>query len=364
MKIIFFIDNLGSGGSQNQFVLLATALLKKGYQVSFFTYFSDDFFLSKLKTHNIDVHTSLKKDKLGLNVIFDFARLCNEKKPDIVISRLPTPNFYAACAKKLSTHTFKLIATHGSSTVYKSLSFIQKSTFRFSNHTADVMICNSYHERDNLQAIFPKLKNKIHTVYNLIDFSRFPFKPSEKLTRKVLVVASVSKYKRGLDIIESLHLVKEKEKLDFTLTWIGRKQYYKADTDNYFYKMSDKIKLYALENAWEWQEPNLEIEKEYNKYDALILASDIEGLPNVVSEAMSCGLPILISNTLDHGHLIDDTVGGFLFEINDPKSLADALIALYQLSFEDIKTMGQKSSERVRCLFNNEENINHYVKHF
>ena len=45
MKILCCIDSLGSGGAQNQATLLGCKLKDEGFQVEFFTYFENDFFI-------------------------------------------------------------------------------------------------------------------------------------------------------------------------------------------------------------------------------------------------------------------------------------------------------------------------------
>ena len=44
MKILCFIDNLGSGGAQRRFTNLAVLFRKAGHQISFLTYSEGDFF--------------------------------------------------------------------------------------------------------------------------------------------------------------------------------------------------------------------------------------------------------------------------------------------------------------------------------
>jgi hypothetical protein len=59
-----------------------------------------------------------------------------------------------------------------------------------------------------------------------------------------------------------------------------------------------------------------------NALDIAALCSDAEGFPNVVGEAMACGVPCVGTDVGDTRHLISDT--GFIVPPRDPRALADA----------------------------------------
>ena len=55
--------------------------------------------------------------------------------------------------------------------------------------------------------------------------------------------------------------------------------------------------------------------------DILISASHAEGLPNTVLEALSCGLPCILSDIDPHKEIIEGTDAGLLFDRNDAADL-------------------------------------------
>jgi glycosyltransferase involved in cell wall biosynthesis len=75
-------------------------------------------------------------------------------------------------------------------------------------------------------------------------------------------------------------------------------------------------------------------------YDALIHPSYLEGLPNAVCEAMASGLPILVSNTLDHPLMVQDGVSGFLFDPFAAESIAESLFRFSSLPPAARRQMG------------------------
>jgi glycosyltransferase involved in cell wall biosynthesis len=63
----------------------------------------------------------------------------------------------------------------------------------------------------------------------------------------------------------------------------------------------------------------------YQSADVLLVASDREGTPNVILEAMACGVPVVATNVGGIADLVIDGENGFLFEPNDTARAVGAL---------------------------------------
>jgi glycosyltransferase involved in cell wall biosynthesis len=63
----------------------------------------------------------------------------------------------------------------------------------------------------------------------------------------------------------------------------------------------------------------------YHRADVFVLPSRYEGMPNVILEAMACGLPILATRTAGNEELVEPGRNGRLFAIGDADGLAAAL---------------------------------------
>ena len=71
--------------------------------------------------------------------------------------------------------------------------------------------------------------------------------------------------------------------------------------------------------------PHKQLGEWMNASDALCLPSLMEGCPNVVLEAMACGIPVLASRIGGVPELVNDQKLGILFKAGDAKQIASAI---------------------------------------
>ena len=67
----------------------------------------------------------------------------------------------------------------------------------------------------------------------------------------------------------------------------------------------------------------------YPLCDIVVSPSQAEGLPFHLMEAMSCGLPAVVSDIKGHRDLISPGKNGLLFPLGDTVAFAQAMVALY-----------------------------------
>ena len=70
-----------------------------------------------------------------------------------------------------------------------------------------------------------------------------------------------------------------------------------------------------------------------------------EGFPNVVGEAMACGIPCVVTNIGDSALIVGDT--GLVVPPRNPAAFADALNKLLRLSPQACRDLGQKARQRI-----------------
>ncbi|NLL11956.1 MAG: glycosyltransferase family 4 protein [Fibrobacter sp.] len=88
-----------------------------------------------------------------------------------------------------------------------------------------------------------------------------------------------------------------------------------------------------------------EIPEFMNAADIFVLPSLSEGRPNVVAEAMACGLPVIATAVNGTPELIEDGIDGLLIEPENSKSIEDAVLRLLGESglYDAIKSRARES---------------------
>jgi glycosyltransferase involved in cell wall biosynthesis len=80
--------------------------------------------------------------------------------------------------------------------------------------------------------------------------------------------------------------------------------------------------------------------------DLLVLPSTVEGMSNVVLEAMACGVPALSHTACGSSEIIEGGVNGYLADLQAPDQLIKELRTIF-LSPEHLKAIGRKARDTV-----------------
>jgi glycosyltransferase involved in cell wall biosynthesis len=362
-KVLLLIDNLDSGGAQNQMVLLAQGIKKSGYDLTVVTYFEGtSFFSSALNAHNIKHILIQKNDKLGIGFVLNLIKFIKENGFEIAVSFMNTPNSYLALCKFLFIPKLEIIISHRMKTELSRMSFIRKGLLKCVNNQANYIVCNSNHERLNWITHQRNVTDRISTIYNGVDQSRFsPPSTYRTLERKLLVVGSLSQYKNGLIILEAVKRLKESGVQNIQVHWIGRVDKHLKDRNQYAQTMFNYIEKHKLEDWISFDEPVIDIQNKYLNYDGLILASKSEGLPNVVCEALSTGLPVILSDVLDHPMLVEEGSEGFLFDADSADNLCVAIETFYKLDNDTYIKLQKNAVTKAKKLFSLKSYIDSYI---
>lgn len=97
----------------------------------------------------------------------------------------------------------------------------------------------------------------------------------------------------------------------------------------------------------------------YPALDALCLTSRAEGFPNVVGEAMSCGVPCVCTRVGEVPALLGDA--GFLSEVGDADSIARHLQVIARLDPERRRAISTAARERIRDHYSIDDVMESYM---
>lgn len=352
-KILLFTDVLGAGGAQRQLVTLASLLKTKGYDVNMLDYWDNTFYDEVLKLNNVPFAHRLTKGKK--NIIKMLTSHVNILQPDVVISYMENPSVIACISKLIAKKKFKLIVSERNTTqVINCNTRIRFFLFRLT----DYIVPNSHSQGRFIDEHYSNLSKKTRVITNVIDAKKFV--PTEVCPNnnvfKFVVVARVVEQKNVLRFIEAVSILKEKG-YNFRVDWYGE-PYPPEYFANCLHMQAEK----HVQDVLYFHEPTREVVKVYQSADAFVLPSIYEGFPNVLCEAMSCGLPVIASAVCDNPKILCDEHCGYLVDPLKPESIADAMEKMLNLSVGNRHAMGEASRMHIENYFSEEKFVNAYIE--
>ena len=223
---------------------------------------------------------------------FQIKKYLHKHNIQLVFSILNRPNFIAGYLKLFGYKGKTIINERSNASYYytnKTLGgmlgrFLVKRLYR----RADCIITNSIFSKKDLEQTFG-LKNKIITISNGINYkamqermrtSQLPFEKREG----EFIFCHVGRFHPHKNQQLLLHAFAQLKHDNCRLLMIGKNipQQFTALVNEL--EIAGKVNLYDLQS---------DILPYYAVSDAFVLCSNVEGYPNVIIEAMACGLPVI-----------------------------------------------------------------------
>ena len=349
MKIALLADSLGFGGAQRQIANLAVELKTRGHEVDFVRYCKDDFYLYLLEEANIKPITVESEN--AISRLFKIRKIIKKLDPDVLISFMTTPNFCASVAS-IGKHKWKLIV---SERIANNSAFLNKKAIFMKNFQAkyaDAIVCNSKTAQGLWEKYYPETKDKLSTIYNIIDVPKIATETNNDGKCRLLVAARYEKEKNLDGMLKAVMLLTDEERDKLEIHWYGKSNVVGATES-----VLDNGKNFAKENSLEqcvFLHPATDkIYPLMAESDFVSLFSHMEGLPNSIIEGMSFKKPIVMSKVSDYAVLVDES-NGFLCDPNSPESIADALRSAINTTQEQREKMGQCSYAKIHKICSRE----------
>jgi glycosyltransferase involved in cell wall biosynthesis len=184
------------------------------------------------------------------------------------------------------------------------------------------VICQSNGAAKELIKYFYVPTKKITVINNLINTSKIRLLSEDNVEHRwfnennfvIVSCANFSKYKDHCTLLKAMYALKMKT-YNLKLILLGD-----GDLRHHLEKLTHDLRL---DNIVDFVGQVKTPFSYFKKSDLFILSSKTEAFPNVVIEAMACGVPV-ISSDCDYGprEIINDGVNGRLFAVGDYVSLA------------------------------------------
>lgn len=353
MKIVLFIDSLCAGGAQRQLVGLGKLLKENCHDVIIMTYHKDEFYLPFLIDNGIK-YCYISNGENKKTRIFHIIKHLRKLSPDVLISYLSTPNI-VACIAKCFVGKMKLIVSERNTTQYIGKN--ERIRF-FLYRLADTIVPNSYSQERFIKKNYPQLAKRTVTITNFVDTNYF--KPLEENLKNpiytIISVGRITPQKNILTYLVALKILVEKG-YEFQAIWYGN-----TDNDEYYAKCRSTIDALDLKSYFEFKPATNHIKEEYLKADLFSIPSIYEGFPNVLCEAMCCGLPVVCSDVCDNPLIVEHGKNGLLFNPNKVEKMAVAIESMMSLSLEERNGMRTLNRERAVEMFSEKSFVDKYLQ--
>ena len=357
MKILCFVDELGSGGAQRQLITMAKGLLRRGHEVRFLIYHPGGHFLPELEAAKIACVCIPKTGRVRR--VLKVRRVLREGRQDVVLAFLEAPSLYAELAG-LPFRKWGLVV--GERSAHPETGTGWRRWLRWPHRFADAVVANSHTNRQMLEQAWPALRPRLHTIYNALDLNRFYPLPVPRdgadpnSPLRMVVVASYQRLKNMMGLAQALELLHQGGGKAIVVDWYGGT----APDPEPLREAAAFIQAHGLTSTLRLHPPIREVEAEYQRADMVGLFSQYEGLPNVVCEGMACGKPIVMSDVCDARHLVEDGKNGLLCDPRSPASIAKAIRRMASLDPDQRLRMGLDSRRRAEALFDPEVCLGRY----
>lgn len=226
---------------------------------------------------------------------YKYAQLVKTLKLSHSLSFLTRPAFINILAKKLTMYKYSVITNERA---FPSLqysyhgfqSYFNKKMIRLLYRKSKIVISNSHGNAQDLIENFSVPKDKMRVIHNPIDLEKINnIKPIinffDEKSFNIVTLGRLTKGKNHTMLIEA---VKKTENPSIKLYIFGL-----GELQNELEVLIDKLNLKNQVKLMGF-DPNPY--KYLKSADLFIFGSNHEGFPNVLLEAMSCGLPILTTN--------------------------------------------------------------------
>jgi glycosyltransferase involved in cell wall biosynthesis len=187
---------------------------------------------------------------------------------------------------------------------------------RWLKNFADIHICNSQLIKEQLELIDIQ-QEKIFYIPNGVDTNFYVPPHNFKQSKNILCVARMVKQKNHSILLQAF------SKVLLTIPEAALHFVGEGELKSEILKQANAV---ALRGRVYFHPPNPDLRDVYHQAGVFVLPSDYEGMPNVILEAMSCGLPVVAADIGGNSEIIENEKTGLLFPRGDCNSLAENII--------------------------------------
>ena len=367
MRILHIITTLALGGAQSVLFQLLEGWEDSDDRQMVISLMGRAQLSARIEALNIPVeHIRLLPGKLQPIKFLKLIRIIRSYEPDVVQTWLYHSDLLGSIATRLAGRIPVVWGVHHSTTDKQSVSQSTWGVVRILSHLSahvpsKIVCCSQAAFREHVALGYPK--EKMAVIPNGIDINRFkPNISARILLRKELALSNNTKL---IGMFARYHPQKDH------LTFLQAAGILVRLNPNVHYVLAGEgVDISNNDMRTQISEQGLEdnIHLLGSRHDMPLLAAGIdiatlsssygEALPQVIGEAMACGIPCVATNIGDTEVLVGK--GGIIVQPKDPQALVDAWQSILELSDEQYRRLSNLARERIVELYNSRDMIREY----
>lgn len=331
MKIMFLTRSMQVGGTQRQLCILGRELCRRGHDVSAMLYYLGEPLDAELEASGVRI-VDLKKQ--GRWHIFSFVmrliRTVRSERPAVVYAYLPMPNVLAVLLRYVGGGTAVACGVRASNMTIGKVDWLSRLALQLERRLvrhADMVIVNSVAGLQHLCR--GRQPHNVVVIDNGIESEsyRFDQRLREQMRSALGVdqgapvvgcVARIDPMKDHVTLLQAFALLR-KLRPDARLVCVG------TANEPHASQLRDLAQRLGIAVALSWVSHEPRLHELYSAFDVLCLSSSYgEGFPNVLAEAMACGIPCVSTDVGDVRRIL--STADFVVPPADPETLARALL--------------------------------------
>jgi len=343
IKVLFVLPSLRGGGAER--VILT---LLKGLDVSKFQ--SELVLLEKTGNYVEDLLKNLKvyalNKKKARFAIFSLARFLTYQRPKILFTTLPQINALGYLSLKISHSKPFWIIRRANYEPPQILPFLTKFFLKKSYQKADKIVCVSKGLAKDLAKYWHISEKKINVIPNPIDIDNIQNLAKSRInhpwfysqTPIIVAVGRLTGQKGFSFLIKAFSQVLSQFKAKLVILGQGPEKETLEQLTREF-RVEREVEFLGFQNN-----PYPYIARA----QVFVLSSLWEGFPNVLVEAMACGVPVVATDCpFGPREILEDGKYGLLVPPANEEALAKAILKILE-SPQLAKDFSEKAKERVK----------------
>lgn len=318
-KILFYMNSIHFGGAERVIVNLANKFSEKNYEVVFVTSFisNEEYTLNSKVRRFVLENKVLEQSFLKRNFFrtMKLRSLCKREKPDIVISFMAEPNFRAILATRFLRIKTLISIRNDPNKEYPT------KLFRLVAKVLYPLASGCVFQTEDAKKWFDRrIQKKSKIILNHVDekFYNVNFTGERK---DIVTVGRLEKQKNHKLLIEAFAKTASIFPNENLII------YGEGSLKKELVELSKKLNI---EDKVIFKGETKEIHEKIKDAKIFVLSSDYEGLPNVVMEAMTLGVPVISTDCPCGGPrmLLDNNKNGILVKVSDVEEIASSIVRI------------------------------------